>query len=44
MIQKAATAQFKCLAEYDSAFENDFELSWRKDGFEIYSDQTENDR
>ncbi|XP_051873080.1 neural cell adhesion molecule L1-like protein isoform X3 [Pristis pectinata] len=44
MIQKAATAQFKCHAEYDSAFENDFELSWRKDGFEIYSDQTENDR
>ncbi|XP_078270606.1 neural cell adhesion molecule L1-like protein isoform X4 [Rhinoraja longicauda] len=44
MIQKGATAEFKCLAEYDSAFENDFELSWRKDGFEIYSDQTENDR
>ncbi|XP_069793065.1 neural cell adhesion molecule L1-like protein isoform X3 [Narcine bancroftii] len=44
MIQKAATAQFKCHAEYDSAFKNDFELSWRKDGFEIYSDQTENDR
>ncbi|XP_059800891.1 neural cell adhesion molecule L1-like protein [Hypanus sabinus] len=44
MIQKDATAQFKCHAEFDSAFENDFELSWRKDGFEIYSDQTENDR
>ncbi|XP_072136706.1 neural cell adhesion molecule L1-like protein isoform X2 [Mobula birostris] len=44
MIQKDATAQFKCHAEYDLAFENDFELSWKKDGFEIYSDQTENDR
>ncbi|XP_078065563.1 neural cell adhesion molecule L1-like protein isoform X2 [Mustelus asterias] len=44
MIQKSAVAQFKCHAEYDSAFENDFELSWKKDGDEIYSDQTENDR
>ncbi|XP_078399861.1 neural cell adhesion molecule L1-like protein isoform X1 [Cetorhinus maximus] len=44
MIQKSALAQFKCHAEYDSAFENDFELSWKKDGDEIYSDQTENDR
>ncbi|XP_072928528.1 neural cell adhesion molecule L1-like protein isoform X2 [Hemitrygon akajei] len=44
MIEKDATAEFKCHAEFDSAFENDFELSWRKDGFEIYSDQTENDR
>ncbi|XP_038666627.1 neural cell adhesion molecule L1-like protein isoform X4 [Scyliorhinus canicula] len=44
MIQKSAVAQFKCHAEYDSAFENDFELSWKKDGYEIYSDQTENDR
>ncbi|XP_067855020.1 neural cell adhesion molecule L1-like protein isoform X1 [Heptranchias perlo] len=44
MIQKSAMAQFKCHAEYDSAFESDFELSWKKDGDEIYSDQTENDR
>ncbi|XP_048462699.1 neural cell adhesion molecule L1-like protein [Rhincodon typus] len=44
MIPKSEVAQFKCHAAYDSAFESDFELSWKQDGYEIYSDQTENDR
>ncbi|XP_042195495.1 neural cell adhesion molecule L1-like protein isoform X2 [Callorhinchus milii] len=44
VIKRSNTAQLKCHAVYDSAFKRDFELSWKKDGEEIYVDQTENDR
>uniref|UniRef100_A0A4W3J3B0 Neural cell adhesion molecule L1-like protein n=1 Tax=Callorhinchus milii TaxID=7868 RepID=A0A4W3J3B0_CALMI len=43
VIKRSNTAQLKCHAVYDSAFKRDFELSWKKDGEEIYVDQTEND-
>lgn len=38
------TAQLSCLAEFDKASSNDFELLWEKDDIEITLNYTENSR
>ncbi|KAK6480651.1 neural cell adhesion molecule L1-like protein [Huso huso] len=43
-VLRGSTAQFTCGAKYDSAFANDFQVSWNKDNEEITFIHTDNSR